>query len=198
MTLVADPLCADDREPLRLLFNRFVEALDWFKAELPSKANGAEHAQRIVVERLPGFEGRAQPAVPQVVLAFLERIEDLAGEKVLEQRVDREVAALCVFLDRRGLGVRLARVVGVGLLPRRRELDVHAVNVRHRGAEPRVGDRRRGRKFLLPEDLGGLGGVAEHDDVEVVAVLAPEQLVADRPTDEPRTALELGAAQGLG
>ena len=68
--------------------------------------------------------------------------------------------------------------MGVGLGPRRGEVGDEVADANGRGAEALV------RARLAPQRSGDRADVALDDDVDVGAVLAAEQQVADRAADE--------------
>ena len=95
----ADPLARDEahlRGPLPHLGERGVVGLE---VELRDEAQAADDPQRVVAEARR--RRRAEHLAAEVALA-VERVEQLPGLEPLRDRVDREVAALHVLLERDG------------------------------------------------------------------------------------------------
>ncbi len=76
--LVADPLGADDRDPVGHVDDRGTRGGIHREAQLGGEARGPHHAQRVVVERLPRVHGRAQDAGGEV-REPVERVDERRG-----------------------------------------------------------------------------------------------------------------------
>ncbi len=121
----------------------------------------------------------AQPARIEVV----ERVRGRghvpgggAGERERD-RVDGEVAAQEILLERSGLYVGQRAGVRVGLAPRAPKVIAEAVELDGRGSEAIVGQE------LAAESLREHGGIPLDNQVQV-GRMAPEQQIANGPADQ--------------
>ena len=89
--LVADPLGADDLQPLAHLLDRVHEIRVGLEAERRDEPRRAQHAQRVVAERDLGRERRAQPPGREIGEAVV-RVDELGLVERDRDGVDREVA----------------------------------------------------------------------------------------------------------
>ena len=162
------------------------------EVELRDEAQAAEDAQGILLEA-PGRDRAQEPLLE--IDAAAERVDELVRLEPLRHRVDGEVAAPHVVLDRDG-GIRHDLEVAVprpdaALAPRRRQLDARGRRRPHRGIA-----RVKPHPDELAVDLHvvhapvGLERRAEtrlvepRDEEVLVRVRDPEQLVAHRPADD--------------
>ena len=142
--------------------------------ELGRETHRAEHPERIVGIGRVRVERRAYHAVGEVPYAS-ERVHQLAEAVLLERerhRIDREVTALLVVLQRAVLDYGLAGLAAVGFAPRPHELYLVGAVMQHRGPEVlEIG-------YLVPGPPADLHGevyaTAFHDYVDVVAGAAEE------------------------
>ena len=167
------------------------------KREARRELAGAEHPDRILPEADEGVADRAHDA-PFEILDAAHEVEDGIRRDVVEESVDREVAAERVFLRRAERVVRADQeIVGallalfalgrVGCLPERRHLDdlpAFEEDVREAEAPP---DHARVAKEAPDFLRSGVGA-----DVEVLG-RASRHEVADGSSDEIR--LVAGAVQ---
>jgi len=187
--LVAHPLRGHDRDPLghahRGRVRRGVER----EAQLRREPCAAHHAQRVVVERLAGVDGRAEHSSGQVGQP-VERVDEGQLRQAHGHRVDGEVASRQVAVERvpeHDLGLAGRRVVGVGAV--RRHLDDDVLARRASRAEPARADGAElaadvpVRVAPAGEDRLGLVGGRRRREVEVGAE-PTEEGVTHRPTDE--------------
>src|SRR5262249_8862214 len=130
------------------------------------KADGAHEAQRIVLE--DGLRDRAHLSKLQV-LTSTARIEMLSSRDRQRNRVDREIAAEEICLDRS---------------VDRREVDRTAAPVHATPRRVLLRKHKRRAARLLRVGTSCLCGIAA-DDVDVDDT-ATEELVADGTADEPR------------
>lgn len=95
----ADTFAADDRDAGRMPRDR-VSGL-WFQRQFESsgKSDGSQHAKFVFFDAGGGVPDGAEDAVCEVLLAF-DEIDDMMTEGVVEQAVDRKVAALGVLFGR--------------------------------------------------------------------------------------------------
>jgi hypothetical protein len=188
----ADPLARDELHGRRFLAHLDEQLLVGLEPELGDEAQRADDSQRVLAEALG--RDRAQ-TVGLEVRASPEGVDELAGVQPARHRVDGEIAAAHVVLDRElrvgdDLEVVPARAGG-DLLARRRELDPRA----RQAADPAVAgmepdaDEPVGDHEVLDPAVGGGGGgqplgvEPRHEEVRVLRV-DPEQLVADGASHE--------------
>ncbi len=176
--LVADPLGGHDREPRRHAGHRRDHLRRDLHAELSREPRRAHHPQRVVGEGLLRSRRGAQDARRQVAGAA-EQVDELLGGQPHRHRVDGEVAAYQVAVERRAerhgrlAGVRPVRLCAVG-----RDLQLPVTDLGADGAElpsdvpPGIHPAAREE----PLDLRRWRGRRE---VEVVSEPAEER-VADR------------------
>src|SRR5690606_29157092 len=109
LELVGDALHAEDLDAAGLLLHR-AERLDVDReAELGGEAGGAEHPERVVLERGARIERRAEPLADEVDDAAegVEEVAEALGVEGEGEGVDREVAPGLVVLERAVLDDRL-------------------------------------------------------------------------------------------
>ena len=105
---------------LRSSRDRVDQPVDGFEVIAGDEPRGAEHAQRVVGERLRRRQRRAQPCRREVDRA-VERIHQRRIGQRERHRVHGEVATRQVSLDRvgeRDVGLARVRVVGLGAVRR--------------------------------------------------------------------------------
>jgi len=162
----------------------------------------AQHAHGILAKPHVGVADRSHDLVAQVVEAA-DVIDDREGGDVVEERVDREVAAEGVFLGRAERVVAMDQVLAFGrrrvgrrhavgddlfsranLASERRHLDHLRSELDVREAEAAADDP------AVAEELLDLMRVRRRADVEILRAAA-EQEIADAAADEVRDVLAL-------
>ncbi len=187
--LLADPLRADDLEPVAHTLDRFDDTGVGFEAERRHETRGAQHAQGVVLERDVGRHRCAEPPSREVGDPA-ERVDEVGLVEREGHRVHREVAARQVGLDVVGeLHLGLAALGPVHLGAERRDLEAFVVLDAPDGAVPlalqphRVGPRRDDRFHGVRARRGRDVDVGER---------AVEKRVANAATDH------VGAVPGRG
>ena len=166
LELGEDPLARRPRSEVGVRADELLRQRREPEAELVLQADGAQEAERVVLE--DRLRDRAQ-ATQVDVLEAAARVDDLAAGEWPRERVHREVPRREVALDRPA---------------ERREVDRAAIRERDApGAVPlREGERRAAGAIRV--GAGGLLGLAA-GDVEVDD-RAAEELVPERSADDPR------------
>ena len=114
-----DAFPADDSDPVGIAFQGLEGFILNEEIELCGKAHAPHHTQRVVRKGNVRGERRTDNAVPKVV-DTAERVDELAEAFSVQadgQRIDGEVAAILVVLQRTVLHDRLPAVVAVPLRP---------------------------------------------------------------------------------
>lgn len=152
--------------------------------ELGREAHRPQHAQRVVgiggvgVERSPYYSVGEIPDAP-------ERVDQLAEAVGLEgegHRVDREVPALLVVLERAVLDYGLAGFAAVGFAARADELNLVGTVAEHRSAEIlEIGHVAAGLRAKFEREVDS---AALHHHVDVVALAAEETVAHVAAYDE--------------
>ena len=162
------------------------------EAELGGETHRPDHPQRIVRERDVRIAGSADQPALQIARA-VERIYQLAERRRVQgksHRVDREVPAELVVLDRAVLDDRLARVGPVRLLARSDELHFPRSAAQHGRAE--VLEHRHAAARTAAHRFGHLDSAACDDDVDVGARPMQEPVAHVAADDECLHAFRIG------
>ena len=190
--LRGDPLFRYDSDPL-LVAPDCVERFGVdVEAELGGETHRPDHPQRIVRERDVRIAGSADQPALQIARA-VERIYQLAERRGVQgksHRVDREVPAELVVLDRAVLDDRLARVGPVRLLARSDELHFPRSAAQHGRAE--VLEHRHATARTAAHRFGHLDSAACDDDVDVGARPMQEPVAHVAADDECLHAFRIG------
>ena len=163
--LLPHALGGDDLDPGRERRHGADALVVEHEAELGGEAGGAEHAQRVLVERLDGGGRRGQPPVEDRGDP-VGRVDDREGGEAHRDRVRREVAPAQVAVE--GVAehdLRLPRGRRVRVLPVRRDLDGVARDPRGDGAEGAAHVPHRRRDGL--QDRGRLVRARGGREIEV-------------------------------
>ena len=170
-------LARDPREPGGGRAGRLARQRLGLQIQLAGQPHEPQGPQRVVLER--AGRGEPQAALGEVARPG-ERVDQLAARQRPGDRVDREVAEQQVSLER--------------LAAQRVEIRLPAARARHDAPGAEVIGKREGRRAgRAGECAGSRRDLAGDHQIEIRARRAAQQLVADRPPDDP--ALE--PAQGL-
>ena len=158
--LVLDPFRRHHGEPRGQFRHRLPCLRRDHEAQLGGEAGRAEHAQRIVIERVLRPARRTQHLVPDVTQAA-ERVHQVERGQARRHRIDREVTPGQVRLQRGSvLHARLARMRLVFLAAVGRDLDIPVTLAQADGAEvdshlpDRVGPVRDDLEHLIRPRVG--------------------------------------------
>ena len=187
-----DPLFRYDSDPLLVAPDRVERFGVDVEAELGGETHRPDHPQRIVRERDVRIAGSADQPALQIARA-VERIYQLAERRRVQgksHRVDREVPAELVVLDRAVLDDRLARVGPVRLLARSDELHFPRSAAQHGRAE--VLEHRHAAARTAAHRFGHLDSAACDDDVDVGARPMQEPVAHVAADDECLHAFRIG------
>ena len=164
------------------------------EVQLGGETDAAHHAQGVIGKRHLGVEGRGNDAVLEVGNA-VERVDELAETAAVQtdsHRINGEVAAILVVLERTVLDNGLSRVVAVALLAGTDELDFHLLTPDSRLLTPEFHLCRtevlKDRKVctmteLLLQRLGHLDAAAHDNDIDIVGGTLEENIAHIAPHD---------------
>ena len=122
--LFGNPFCTDDgqfggvfkQRRKRLAFDR--------KVECRSKSNGSQHAQFVFGDALVGVANRPNQ-FPLQIVAAVDVVDVLAGERIVKQTVDGEITPPSVLFSRtEGNVIRMPAIGLIGITTKRGDVDL--------------------------------------------------------------------------